>query len=239
MSRLLFATRGAQSHSVKMGVASRAPVEILCEIFLLLCDKPIALHDLMNSAHSDEFPWAVGQICTHWRSAFLSHPALWSSLSLEDPESKEPSPSVSYVAEMNRRTAFYLKRSKQHPLTIFVRASTPGFSTIGTMLLSCSNRRKKAELWIGTRSALNGLGERRGEVQILESLKVTVTEFKAEKDPMAFEIAPHLTELELVHWEGIKDWTLKRWMFPWTQLSKLRLAIACLEFTRRKAFREL
>ncbi|KAF8337171.1 hypothetical protein F5887DRAFT_1161161 [Amanita rubescens] len=224
-----------QNHPVKMSVASRAPIEILCEIFLLLCDKPIALHDLTNSAHADEFPWAVGQICSHWRSAFLSCPTLWASLSL-NPKSKEPL-SVPYIAEMNRRTAFYLKRSRQHPLIIFVHASTPSFSTIGTMLLSCSNRWKKADLRIGTGSVLNGLGERRGEMQILESLKVTVPEFIAENDLMGFEIAPHLAELELAHWAEIKDWTLRKWIFPWTQLSKLRLEIGCLKFTLRKTFR--
>ena len=215
-----------------MSVASRAPIEILGEIFLILRDKPITLHDLTNSLHFDEFPWAVGQICSHWRLAFLSYPALWSSLSLENPESEQPSPSAPYVAEMNRRTMFYLIRSEQHPLTITVRASNPSFCTIWTMLLSCSNRWQKAYLWIENESVMNGLVGRRGKMQILESLEITLAKFKRQKDLVAFEIAPHLTELEVTHWAMLKE---SRWKFPWIQLSKLKLEVDCLDLTRRKA----
>ena len=220
-----------------MSVASRAPIEILGEIFLILRDKPIALHDLKNSSHFDEFPWAVKQLCSHWRSAFLSYPALWTSLSLENPEFKQPSPRAPYVAEMNRRTAIYLKRSKQHALTITVRASNPCLSTMWIKLLSCSNRWKKAYLWIENESVLDGLVGRRGEMRILESLRVILTEFKGQMDPMAFEIAPRLTELEFKHWARMAEWTRRRWTFPWIQLSKLRLEVASLDFTCGKTFR--
>ncbi|KAF8339254.1 hypothetical protein F5887DRAFT_476182 [Amanita rubescens] len=193
-----------------MSVASRAPVEILSEIFLFLRDKPIALHDLTNSVHFGEFPWAVGQVCSRWRSIFLSYPALWSSLSLYDHICWKPPPSVAYVAEMNRRTAFYLKRSKQHPLTITVQASNSIFSTIWITLLSHSNRWQKVDLWIGSGpngwSVMDGLAGRRGKIQILKSLKITLTESKGQRGPMALEIAPCLTEIELdlPRWPGAR-----------------------------------
>ncbi|KAF8341053.1 hypothetical protein F5887DRAFT_977169 [Amanita rubescens] len=206
-----------------MSVTSRAPIEILCEIFLLLCDKPIALHHLTNGLHFDEFPWAVGQVCSHWRLAFLSYPPLWSSLTLNDPGSED-------LASRSVLQAY-------HPLTIIVRTSNPSFSTIWVMLLSYSNRWQKADLWIGNESAMNPLVGRKGEMQILESLRIILPKFKGQKVPMAFDIAPHLTKLELTYWEGLKEWTLRRWLFPWIQLSKLKLEVICLDFTRKGTLR--
>ena len=52
---------------------------------------------------------------------------------------------------------------------------------------------------------------------ILESLKITV----ANPNILStFEIAPHLTGLELVHREGERG-KLGGWAFPWAQLTKL------------------
>jgi len=64
---------------------------------------------------SDGFPWVIGQVCRRWRAAFLSHPPLWTILSLRDGDFSPAS-----LAEMERRTAIYLKRSGQLPLTILV-----------------------------------------------------------------------------------------------------------------------
>jgi hypothetical protein len=54
------------------------PIEILCDIFLVLCDnRAIDLQKLEITSRFDEFPWAVGQVCRHWRAGFISYPALW------------------------------------------------------------------------------------------------------------------------------------------------------------------
>ena len=203
-----------------MNIATRAPTEILCEIFLLLCDMPIALHELDRS-RLYEFPWAAGQVCRHWRSAFLSYPALWSSLSIEDPS--DGYPSVAYVAEMERRTAIYLKRSEPHPLTVTVSVRSSfvqGFcNEAWDMLLSCSDRWKKLDLWISNEFFMDGLISRRGKMPILESLRLSVTKFKHRKDLTAFQIAPRLTELDLMH--GVEG--ERGWGFPWAQLTKLTI----------------
>lgn len=62
------------------------PIEILCDIFLVLCDnRAIDLQKLEITSRFDEFPWAVGQVCRHssWRGAFISYPALWVDLGNE------------------------------------------------------------------------------------------------------------------------------------------------------------
>ncbi|KAF8332520.1 hypothetical protein F5887DRAFT_996708, partial [Amanita rubescens] len=225
-------------------VASKIPTETLCDIFLLLCDGPIALHELRNISRSHEFPWAVGQVCRHWRWAFVYYPALWSALSFEEPQPEIRDLSVTYVAEMNRRAEIYLKRSKQQPLTLLV--SVPGptindkiYSPIWGMLLSCSDRWKWADLDIENQSLINGLVERRKKMSILESLTIVIYDIQDHKYGTAFEIAPHLTQLNL-NYDNTRDaacGTLERWPFPWAQLTKLTIDQPYLEFANSDALR--
>jgi hypothetical protein len=118
------------------------PTEILNDIFHLLCDGPIALHDLKNDSHFHEFPWAVGQVCRHWRGAFVSYTNLWTSFAL-----KPGNFNAAYFVEMNRRAAMYLERSREQPLTIVVFAPCSGTQefpkTVWRMLLSCLKRWKR------------------------------------------------------------------------------------------------
>ncbi len=239
-----YATRlhnlAASSQCNNMNIGTRVPTEILCEIFLLLRDKPIALHELKNRSRFNEFPWAVGRVCRRWRSVFLSYPALWSTLSIEEPRlnSIKRTSSVAYIAEMSRRTTIYLRRSGRHPLTIIVRVSSvASYTAVWSMLLLRSDLWKKADLWISNGYMLYGLIRRRGRMPILESLKITVVNFRCHKGLGAFDIAPRLTELELVHREGIKSGKLGRWSFPWAQLTKLKMRVPYLDFAHISALR--
>ncbi|KAF8349638.1 hypothetical protein F5887DRAFT_947345 [Amanita rubescens] len=202
------------------------PIEILCKIFLLLCDKPIHLQMLQNKWHLDEFPWAVGQVCRHWRGAFLSYPPLWTSLSLQSGNF-----SAIAIAEINRRTATYLERSRQFPLTILVsmvNSSNINFpSDTFRLLLTSSNRWKRADLVLRRESVLLDLIGCFNKVPILESLGISVYGFGAEKHYNDFvTIAPHLTEL------NISDpGETGRWMsLPWSQLTKLSIEVSFVEF---------
>ena len=125
------------------------PTEILCQIFLSLCKKPIAIHVLDNRSHFDVFPWAVGQVCRPWRETFLSYPSLWTSLSLKYIPDEDADLYPGF-AEMNRRTTLYLERSRQLPLTIVIvaiRKFSQQFPRAAwRSLLSCSNRWKGANL---------------------------------------------------------------------------------------------
>ena len=132
-----------------MNSETRIPAEVLSEIFHLLCDKHIALEQLENNSCFDHFPWAAGQVCKRWRTAFISHPRLWTSLSLRDvPQDRLAS--AAYLAEMNRRSAIYLKRSGQLPLVVILKAQIPTAESpimaIWKMLLSCSNRWESANI---------------------------------------------------------------------------------------------
>ncbi|KAF8337191.1 hypothetical protein F5887DRAFT_1244740 [Amanita rubescens] len=205
-----------------MSFETKIPTEILQEIFHHLCDEPIALHKPFH--HSDGFPWVVGKICRRWRETFISHPHLWTSLSMGAGYY-----SASLLVRMKRRTAMCLERSRQLPLTIHVSeshsASEDFHMGIWEMLLSCSNRWKKADLVLGTGSALNALNKRRNKMPILESLKISICEMR--KDYGVFQVAPRLTELDL----ELTYQAIQQWQFPWAQLTKLRIEMTCLALT--------
>ncbi|KAF8344922.1 hypothetical protein F5887DRAFT_235734, partial [Amanita rubescens] len=209
----------------KMSSEITIPSDILCDIFHLLCDGPIALHDLRNESHFHEFPWAVGQVCRHWRGTFLSYTHLWTSFALK-PGDFGPA----YCAEMNRRTTIYLKRSGQQPLTIDASTWCDSWSEIfpnavWRMLLSCLKRWEKADLVLRRGAARNELLRRRGHMSSLKSLRMYISNSTALKHNNAFQVAPHLTELDLSH-RGFAA----TWQFPWAQLTKLRIKTCCDEF---------
>ncbi len=66
------------------------------------------------------------------------------------------------------------------------------------------------DLWISNESCMDGLVSRRGKMPFLESLRLSMTAFRHRKNLTVFEIAPHLTDLELMHGDGARGWA-----FPW------------------------
>jgi hypothetical protein len=193
------------------------PTEILYDILHLLCDEPIALHDLKNESHFHEFPWAVGQVCRHWRGAFLSYTHLWTSFTL-----KPGTFSAAYFAEMNRRATIYLERSGQRPLTIVASMPCSGTEkfpkTVWKILLSCLKRWKKANLVLGNGAARDELLRCRGYMSSLESLAVSIPDDTSLKNYDAFQVGPQLTELDFAH----PGYTAE-WQFPWAQLTRLKI----------------
>jgi hypothetical protein len=209
-------------HTIKMGSEITLPTDVLCEIFHLLCDKPIALDDLNNESHFHEFPWAVGQVSRHWRGAFLPYTPLWTSFSLRPVSSAS---SVADFVEMNRRAILYLKRSGQQPLTIAVSMPSSGTEKALTgvvwgVLLSCSKRWKKADLMLGNEAALDEIIRCRGYMSILESLSIYTPNFTSSLENFnAFrDVARHLTELD-----PFQPKSTATCQFPWAQLTKLKI----------------
>ena len=203
------------------------PSEILCEIFQLLCSKPISLHVLDNSSCSGEFPWAVGQVCKRWREVFLSYPHLWTSLYLRHHSTDIVG--VDRLHEMTRRTLLYLERSKRLPLTIAVHSTTPyeevsesieNFPrTMWKLLLSCSGRWERADLALSHEPPLLDL--LRCKMPIVKSLKLHVelmiySSYLELYNP--FTSAPRLTEVDLLGWFGGSA-------FPWSQLTKVKISL--------------
>ncbi|KAF8345031.1 hypothetical protein F5887DRAFT_238366 [Amanita rubescens] len=204
-----------------MSFQARIPTETLCEIFHLLCDtQPILLHVLENS--SDGFPWVLGQVCRRWRAVFLSHPPLWTILSLQP---REGHFSPTSLTEMGRRTAVYLKRSGQSSLSITAELSSkvePAI-IIWRMLLSCSNRWKWASLNVYlNNSAIEGLLGCRGMFSTLEYLEMRIGTFGREPSH-TFEIAPCLINLRLSN-NIFGPGCIGKWKFPWAQLTKVKIS---------------
>ena len=194
------------------------PPEVLCEIFRLLCDKPISLHVPDNdSSCSDKFPWAIGQVCKRWREEFLSYLHLWTSLSLR----YRPTDivGVDLQHEMNRRTLICLERSKQLPLTITV--CIPYGSSIEKiprttwkLLLSCSERWERADLALSHEPLL--LDILRCKMPIVKSLRLRLVSFYSSHLRL-YHPVPCLTELNLFAWFG-------ELVLPWSQLKKVEIS---------------
>lgn len=188
---------------IAMTITAKLPNETLCEIFQLLCDEPIALHILQNTSHFNRFPWAVGLVCRRWRAAFLSHPRLWTSLHLQDGTFNDK-----YIAEMNRRTAVYVERSRQLPLSVVIRAchmksnDVPQTQSTWRILLSLSHRWRTVELIVGTSSLTDDLRECKGRMPILQSLKISLY-FDLEVALDAFDSAPCLVQVKLMRWQRV------------------------------------
>ena len=192
-----------------MTTAAQLSDEFLCEIFQLLCDEPIYLNVLDNTSLFDKFPWAVGLVCKRWRAVFLSNPRLWTSFDLGDGTYSD-----SYIAEMNRRTAMYVERSSQLPLTIAIAAHHPGMQSTWRILLSLSHRWKAANLELHA-PILDDIRKCKGKLPILESLEVWNL---ASLHIDTFESAPRLVQANLLGW-------LDRFeLLPLSQLTKVTMS---------------
>ena len=205
-------------------ICETIPAEILCEIFHLLCDKPISLHILDNNSLFGEFPWAVGQVCKRWRDEFFSYPHLWTSLSLRYHSTKV---GVDCLHEMNRRTLLYLERSERLSLTITVYTtysinseSTEIFPrTTWKHLLSCSERWERLDLELSHEPGPI-LDLLRYKMPTIKSLRLHAKSIDASNFEFyhPFTAAPRLTELELLGWFG-------GLVFPWSQLTKVKISL--------------
>jgi len=97
--------------------------------------------------------------------------------------------------------------------------------TVWGILLSYLKRWKKVNLVLGNGAAQDQFFRCSGYMSSLESLRMSVPDFLAQKHYNAFQVAPRLTELDLAH----PGYTAI-WEFPWAQLTKLKLEISCQEY---------
>lgn len=64
----------------------RLPTEILQEIFLAcIKDSVSTVHQSTSLNVQNYMPWILAQVCSHWRSAALSFPQLWSAITVSFP----------------------------------------------------------------------------------------------------------------------------------------------------------
>lgn len=202
-------------------IAAAIPVELLSEIFHRLCDKPIALQWLrVYPEDFDSFPWAAGQVCKQWRRAFLTYPALWTSLNLSDHMFGNQ-----YADKANRRTSVFLERSRGYPLDIsfcgFRNICTPSDLMTSTwrLLLENSYRWRTADIRMDLGASTDILREYRGKMPILTSLKIFCG-WVTKQNFDAFEVAPRLIHLSVWCWRG-----MSHLLIPWAQLTKLTLGL--------------
>ncbi|KAM6493867.1 hypothetical protein JOM56_010228 [Amanita muscaria] len=214
---------------------SKVPTEVLTEIFYLLCKESIFVCELNNSRCKENFPWAVGLVCRQWRTAFLSYPPIWGSLTLSDwyydlPRKSFPKTrSESYAKEINRRLALYLERSGGYPLRldIFLQSDPDGNKAFTMMALgmlsACSHRWQTANFDLSCDWQLDSIAPCKGKLPTLEWLEIRVSLFRIHLKRHflgMFEIAPRLTHAFVGPWAKSHGWLL-----PWTQLTELCLIL--------------
>ncbi|KAM6492363.1 hypothetical protein JOM56_012087 [Amanita muscaria] len=206
-----------------MAVISEVPTEVLTEFFYLLCKKPIFVRELNNLSCKEDFPWAVGLVSRQWRTAFLSYPPIWASLTLSENYHDPPS-SESYAKEINRRLALYLERSGGHPLRLNISLWSDynkAFTKMALKMLSaCSYRWQAAKFDLFCDAwRLDSILPRKGKLPTLEWLEIRCA-VDRKRTRGIFEVAPRLTHAYIGPWAKISGWIL-----PWTQLTELTLTI--------------
>ncbi|KIL61468.1 hypothetical protein M378DRAFT_855990 [Amanita muscaria Koide BX008] len=212
-----------------MAVVSEIPTEVLTEIFYLLCKNSINVCELDNSWCKETFPWAVGLVSRQWRTAFLSYPPIWASLTLSDNTYASPrmlNPNAyteSYAKEVNRRLALYLERSGEHPLRLDIclwSVHPKAFAMmVLEMLSACSHRWQTAKLDLFRDWPLDSILPCKGKMPTLEWLEITSrADCKHVRD--IFEVAPRLTHAYIEPWARSPGWIL-----PWSQLTELILIL--------------
>ncbi|KIL54849.1 hypothetical protein M378DRAFT_18484 [Amanita muscaria Koide BX008] len=214
---------------------SKVPTEVLTEIFYLLCKESIFVCELNNSRCKENFPWAVGLVCRQWRTAFLSYPPIWGSLTISDwyynlPRKSFPKTrSESYAKEINRRLALYLERSGGYPLRLdILLQSDPDGNKAFTMmalemLSACSHRWQTANFRLSCDWQLDSIAPCKGKLPTLEWLEIKVSLFRIHLNRHSlgmFQVAPRLTHAFVGPWAKSHGWLL-----PWTQLTELCLIL--------------
>ncbi|KAM6492267.1 hypothetical protein JOM56_011991 [Amanita muscaria] len=212
-----------------MAIVSEIPTEVLTEIFYLLCQKSIFVSELNNSYCKEDFPWAVGLVSRQWRTAFLSYPPIWASLTLSDRYYEStliPNPNLrseSYAKDVTKRLALYLERSGGHPLRLDIflwSVHTKAFTMMALEMLSaCSHRWQTVKFELSGDWPLDSLLPCKDKMPTLEWLKITSrADCKHVRD--IFEVAPRLTHACIEPWARSSGWIL-----PWTQLTELILIL--------------
>lgn len=65
------------SYRIEISPWKKAPHEIIGEIFTHVGNGKVSV-----PIHVDEFPWALGQVCSRWRQILHSTPGLWTSVEI-------------------------------------------------------------------------------------------------------------------------------------------------------------
>jgi hypothetical protein len=210
-----------------MSVASRVPSEVLGEIF------PYAVAGPISNAQLDLFPWALGQVCKTWRDAFVTHPDLWTSISIDLPTSLSLRQDFDAIY---RSFSLCLQRSEKRPLSITLHMpphplkETTTTTTaqdprpIWKLFMSCSTRWSAIVLTGISDARLRDMNTCKGKTPILQSLTIQTSGGGGGGNVCdAFEFAPALTQFNLYFsgYTAVNEW----WALGWAQLTKMTLKI--------------
>jgi hypothetical protein len=198
------------------------PSEVLGEIFFFAIRGPISNVDDDGSL----FPWHLGRVCKEWRHAFVTHPKLWASITLD----VQCDVKRDVLQMLYHRFLLCLQRSGDHPLNITLHFSSDTWDEDGRSrslwaliwkaFLSCSHRWKSIILHGSDPSAFDDLVLCKEKLPLLQRLSIQT--FRPGFDWDVYGQAPCLTQVDL---HLIYEVVSPRWSFPWSQLTTFSLGM--------------
>jgi hypothetical protein len=207
--------------SLAMAPTPDIPSEVLGEIFFFTIRGPISNVDDDGSL----FPWHLGRVCKEWRYAFVTHPKLWASITLD----VKCDVKRDVLQMLYHRFLLCLQRSGDHPLNITLHFSAdnwledgrPLWASIWKAFLSCSHRWKSIILHGSDPSAFHDLALCKEKLPLLQRLSIQTSRPGFDWD--VYRQAPCLTQVAL---NLLYEVVSPRWSFPWSQLTSFSLGIS-------------
>lgn len=214
--------RFTDAHRAVIAPVRNVPSEIILEIFFYMREEPLyASNGSFEVFDITKGPWALSRICRRWRSAALSWPGLWDSMTMSDCRirGRPPAPQKPVLL---LRTA--LHRSAQHLLnvelscTISRKVQTDLFNVLVLHLY-----RWQTATFSNPPHLLNRLARVKGPAASLEKLKFSVKidqgSYETSAVVKAFEDAPRLRSVFLGGFTNPKS----IFQLPWAQLTSIQL----------------
>ncbi|KIL61175.1 hypothetical protein M378DRAFT_167355 [Amanita muscaria Koide BX008] len=188
----------------------------------------------LSVAEFDVFPWYLGQICSSWRTVFISSPQFWSTLDINiDACLEEELPYHDSIFEL---VQLALKRSNGYPLSLSIAmhwvfegdtAATIRMRTkdILEMLVAHSMSWRDLHLVLH-HSCYPTLYRAKDQLPVLRSIKAPLTTFKftilqqIRWDSINFQdIFTNATQLTRVHFFAVKIY----WSINWSPMTVIHL----------------
>ena len=209
------------SPSTGSSIAQSTPPEVIFEIF-----KPFATRlDVRSSGRTHQFPWYLGQICSTWRSVFLSmHCEFWSEFCLSPDSALQRDTQVTQEMEM-RCTAIaklFLEYGRGRPFSFEIHQGAPSSRLLDIFM-------RESERWLDVQctmytSKIRSLSAIKNRIPLLRTLVLFPIGLNPHKWNAAsgcqdvFKNAPRLTRL--------RTYCLSKWEFNWSSFTVFELTFA-------------
>ncbi|KAF9460269.1 hypothetical protein BDZ94DRAFT_1266426 [Collybia nuda] len=198
----------------------KIPHEILCEFFLYSDDTMSLLkipHRRMRA-----FPWALAQVCSHWRDILWGIPGVWENIRIWDDVQDAEIPAVVDIFQtILARSGVQISLTAPHNDQLFTKLVLPNLNRLKglEMVVDRDSFRTLFELPGGSVDSLISINFHFGS-GALPYLKSN-----------SFKTSPNLRKVTLTNNLGVRDWPNRLWCLPWAQLTDIALPTSLIHTT--------